>query len=77
MAKEQVQPTGRECPFRGNEIIVSKTDLRGRLTCTNDVFLRVSRDEAKDLIGQPHSIIRHPDMPCSISAVGHHLGRTA
>lgn len=63
---EQVRPTGRESPFGENEIIVSKTDLKGRLTYTNDVFLRVSRFTAKDLIGQPHSIIRHPDMPRSI-----------
>lgn len=66
MAREQVRPTGRESPFSENEIIVSKTDLKGRLTYTNDVFLRVSRYKAKDLIGQPHSIIRHPDMPRAI-----------
>ena len=63
MAKIAVQPTGRESPFREDEIIVSKTDLKGRITYANNVFLRVSHYAAKDLIGQPHSIIRHPDMP--------------
>ena len=55
-----------ESPFDDDEIIVSKTDLKGHLTYVNDVFLRVSRYSAKDIIGQPHSIIRHPDMPRSI-----------
>jgi PAS domain S-box-containing protein len=63
MAKYTVQPTGRESPFGDDEIIVSKTDLKGRLTYANDVFLRVSRYSAKQILGQPHSIIRHPDMP--------------
>lgn len=63
MSKSTIKPTGRESLFRHDEIIVSKTDLKGRLIYANDVFLRVSGYSAKDLIGQPHSIIRHPDMP--------------
>ncbi len=66
VARAPVQPTGRESPFHEDEIIVSKTDLKGRLTYTNDVFLRVSGFSAKEIIGQPHSIIRHPDMPRAI-----------
>lgn len=66
MAKTQRQPTGRESLFNENEIIVSKTDLKGRLTYANDVFLRVSQYTAKELLGQPHSIIRHPDMPRAV-----------
>lgn len=63
MAKQPIKPTGRESPFSDDEIIVSKTDLKGHLTYANDVFLRVSGYTAKEIIGQPHSIIRHPDMP--------------
>ncbi len=63
MTSRAVQPTGRESPFGEAEIIVSKTDLKGRITYANEVFLRVSRYTAKDILGQPHSIIRHPDMP--------------
>lgn len=63
MAKNSIQPTGRESHFGEEEIIVSKTDLKGRITYTNDVFLRVSRYTAKDILGEPHSIIRHPEMP--------------
>ncbi len=63
MSRRKVQPSGRESPLGKDEIIVSKTDLKGRVTYANDVFLRVSRYTAKEMLGQPHSIIRHPDMP--------------
>lgn len=63
MTKYAVAPTGKESPFAEEEIIVSKTDLKGRVTYANDVFLRVSGFSARELVGQPHSIIRHPSMP--------------
>lgn len=66
MAAAKPTPTGRESPFHEDEFIVTKTDLKGRLTYANDVFLRVSRFQSGDVIGQPHSIIRHPEMPRSI-----------
>lgn len=63
MSKPKPTPTGRESPFSEDEIIVTKTDLKGRITYANDVFLRVSRLTSAEAVGQPHSIIRHPDMP--------------
>lgn len=63
MTKYAVSPTGRESPFGEEEIIVSKTDTTGRITYANDVFLRVAGFAEDEIIGQPHSIIRHPDMP--------------
>jgi len=63
MSRIKVQPTGRESPFSDHEIIVSKTDLKGRITYANDVFARVSGHTVNELLGQPQSIIRHPDMP--------------
>ena len=63
MVARTVKPTGRESPFGDEELIVSKTDLKGRITYANDVFLRVSRFPLEDVIGAPHSLIRHPDMP--------------
>jgi|SRR5579862_9703189 len=66
MARHLIQPTGRESAFNDNEIIVSKTDLSGRLVYVNDVFLRVSHYRADELLGQPHSMIRHPEMPRAI-----------
>ncbi|MBL8705822.1 MAG: PAS domain-containing protein [Rhodospirillales bacterium] len=62
-SKQAVVPTGRETSFSADEIIVSKTDPRGRITYANDVFCRVALYAEHELIGQPHSIVRHPDMP--------------
>ena len=58
--------TGVEQYFDENELIVSKTDLKGRLTYCNDVFLRIAGYSEKECLGQPHSMIRHPDMPRSV-----------
>ncbi len=63
MTKYTVQPTGTERTFGEEEIIVSKTDLKGRLTYANRVFLEIANYEEKEVLGQPHSMIRHPDMP--------------
>jgi PAS domain S-box-containing protein len=62
----QINPTGRETFFRDFELIVSKTDLKGRLTYANGVFRRMAGYDESELLGQPHSIIRHPDMPRSV-----------
>lgn len=45
---------------------MSKTDDKGRITYANNVFLRVSGYDEADVLGQPHSLIRHPDMPRTI-----------
>lgn len=55
--------TGVEQFFEDNEIIVSKTDLKGRLTYCNDVFLRLAGYTEQECLGEPHSMIRHPEMP--------------
>jgi PAS domain S-box-containing protein len=61
--RSQIRPTGREVFFEENEIIVSKTDITGKITYANDVFLRVSAYTEEEILGKPHSIIRHPAMP--------------
>lgn len=61
-----VRPTGRETFFDESEMIVSKTDLKGRITYANRIFCRMAGYHEVELIGQPHSIIRHPDMPRSV-----------
>jgi len=63
MAASGVRPTGIECPYDESELIVSKTDLKGRITYANDVFLRLAKYPRSEVIGAPHSLIRHPDMP--------------
>ena len=56
-------PTGREITFDDVELIVSKTDLAGVITYANDVFLRVAGYTEEEVLGKPHNLIRHPDMP--------------
>jgi PAS domain S-box-containing protein len=63
---QHVSPSGRETFFSASELIVSKTDLKGRLTYANGLFCKIAGYRASELIGQPHSIIRHPDMPRSV-----------
>ncbi|MRI59036.1 MAG: chemotaxis protein [Epsilonproteobacteria bacterium] len=46
-----------------DELIISRTDLRGVITYVNETFARISGYSPDELIGQPHNILRHPDMP--------------
>ena len=52
-----------EYPFPSGETLVSTTDLKGRITHCNATFIQVSGYTAEELLGQPHNLIRHPDMP--------------
>ena len=49
-----------------DDIIVSKTDLKGRITYANQSFCHIAGYTEAELLGQPHSIIRHPDMPRAV-----------
>ncbi|VAW19725.1 putative sensor (PAS) domain for methyl-accepting chemotaxis sensory transducer [hydrothermal vent metagenome] len=68
MARE-TSTTGVEQFFDENELIVSKTDLKGSLIYCNDVFLRLAGYSEAECIGKPHSMIRHPQMPRAIFAL--------
>lgn len=48
------------------ETIISRTDLSGIITHANETFAKISGYEAAELIGKPHNIVRHPDMPKSV-----------
>ena len=61
--KYRVQPTQTEKLMRDEDFIVSKTDLKGRITYGNRIFQEFSGYTEKELLGAPHNIIRHPDMP--------------
>lgn len=56
----------KEVFFSPEEVIISKTDLKGRITYANRTFCDVSGYELKELIGAPHSCIRHEDMPRAV-----------
>jgi len=49
-----------------DELIISRTDLRGNITYANELFAQISGYSVSDLVGQPHSVVRHPDMPHSV-----------
>jgi len=55
--------TQNEYQFPDNETLLSTTDLDSRITYANAAFIRTSGYEKDDLMGQPHNIVRHPDMP--------------
>jgi len=55
--------TNREIPISDRQNIVSRTDLKGKITYINKDFIEVSGFSEQELIGQSHNIVRHPDMP--------------
>lgn len=59
----RVEPTNVEITLDPKRYIVSKTDTKGIITYGNDYFIEVVGYSKEELIGQPHNIIRHPDMP--------------
>jgi len=63
---KKITPTDKEVFFDEHDIIVSKTDLKGRMTYVNETFCHIAGYIEAELIGQPHSMIRHPDMPRSV-----------
>lgn len=56
--------------MKDEDFIVSKTDLKGRIVYCNQIFMDMAEYTEEELLGKPHSIIRHPDMP---KAVFRHL----
>ncbi len=61
--KTNMPVTNVEYSLKESDSIVSKTDLKGMITDINEDFLRVSGFTKAELIGFPHNIVRHPDMP--------------
>ncbi|MEA1914491.1 MAG: PAS domain-containing protein [Campylobacterota bacterium] len=61
MAK--VTPLDIEIKLDPKRYIISKTDAKGKITYCNDYFIDVCGYSEDELLGKPHNIIRHPDMP--------------
>ena len=61
--RDVFRPSTGEAPFRIDEIFFSRTDKRGVIKSANYIFKRVAGFEWEDLLGAPHKLIRHPDMP--------------
>ena len=51
-----------------DELIISRTDLKGMITYANETFCEISGYSESELIGKAHNIVRHPDMPSSVFA---------
>ncbi len=61
--RKNLPVTNNERTFGVDEKLVSSTDLKGTILHCNDEFVAVSGFSRQELIGQPHNLIRHPDMP--------------
>ena len=59
---QKVTPVDEEVLFEGG-VMITETDLKGRMTYVNRKFVNMSAYDKQELLGKPHSIIRHPDMP--------------
>lgn len=85
--KNNMPVTQHEYSLNDNAILMSTTDTQSHITYANSAFITASGFEEGQLTGQPHNIIRHPDMPwqplpicgipCSRVTAGQVLSRTA
>ncbi|WP_168013472.1 methyl-accepting chemotaxis protein [Halomonas salinarum] len=60
--------TQREYQLKDDDFLISRTDLKGRITYANPAFIEVSGFSKEELIGAPHNLVRHPDMPTAAFA---------
>ncbi len=54
-----------EVPFPEGKLIVSRTDAKGVITHCNQAFVDISAFSESEIIGKPHHLLRHPDMPAA------------
>ncbi|WP_373069930.1 PAS domain-containing protein [Sulfurimonas sp.] len=59
----KITATNNEVSFDKDTLLVSKTDKKGNITYANRAFIDIVKMDESELIGKPHNIIRHPDMP--------------
>ena len=55
--------TRKEYILRDNQAPISRTDAKGKITFANADFIEASGFDEDELIGKPHNVVRHPDMP--------------
>lgn len=64
--RQNLPVTQRERAFPEKDRLISTTDMAGIITYCNDAFVEISGFTREELIGQPHNIVRHPDMPSPV-----------
>ena len=64
--RQNLPVTGTEREVQEGAFVVSMTDPRGLITYANDEFVRLSGFSRDELLGQPHNLVRHPDIPAAI-----------
>lgn len=64
--KRKITPTSVERGLGDEDFIVTKTDVKGRITYANRIFIALSGYSEAELLGSQHNIIRHPDMPRAV-----------
>jgi methyl-accepting chemotaxis protein len=64
--KMNMPVTNNEIMMKEGTILVTRTDLKGVITFVNDAFVEISGYSRDELIGAPHNIVRHPDMPMTV-----------
>ena len=74
MARQHIQANQQERVMRDDDFIVSKADLKGRITYSNKVFAEYSGFTESEFMGKQHNIVRHPDMPrCVFKLLWQHI----
>lgn len=67
-------PTQHEVILKEEDFIISKTDLKSKILYGNRIFIKISGYSEKELLGKPHNILRHPDMPrCAFKILYDHI----
>ena len=61
--RKKIIPNDHEKKLGDNDFIVSKTDITGKITYANRIFMEIAGYPESELLGIQHNIIRHPDMP--------------
>ncbi len=67
--RQNLPVSDTEITFPREERLISTTNLQSLITYCNDAFVRVSGYSYEELIGQPHNLVRHPDMPPEVFAL--------
>src|SRR5690606_13615453 len=60
--------TQRERTFPAQQRLISTTNLKGQILYCNDAFVDISGFSREELVGSPHNIVRHPDVPPAVCA---------